>query len=294
MRKWIPFLFLFLILSSQGYGGGFASLQLGGDARAGALGMAYTALSDDGSGSYWNPAGLVRSGEKELILSVQRWIEDVQSAFLGFGMGRANTGLGIHILHTEVSGLEYRIVPSPTPIHFFSTHELIVGISYGRIIRDNLSIGITLKSLYEKLFVEEAFGLAADFGFLYSIWDNELRVGGVLQNVGKTNLMRHEAITLPVTAKVGFAFSIPIFRNDCLFVLDGIKGVDLPYHVHTGIEYGWWNRLSIRLGYQIGYETRSITGGIGLAWDRYRLNYSYMPLHSGFGDSHRLSIGLVL
>ncbi len=294
MNKWIPFLFFFLILSSQGYGGGFASLQLGGDARASALGMAYTALSDDGSGSYWNPAGRVRSGDRDMILSVQCWIEDVQSAFLGFGMGGENTGLGIHILHTEVTGFEHRIVPSPTPIQFFSAHELIIGISYSRIIIDNLSIGMTLKSLYEKLFVEEVFGLAADFGFLYSVWNNGLRIGGVLQYIGKTNLMKNEEIALPVTAKVGFALSIPLFQNDCLFVLDGIQGKDLPYHVHVGVEYGWWSQLSVRLGYQTGYEMRSITGGIGFVWDRYRLNYSYMPLHSGFGDSHRLSVGLAL
>ncbi len=293
MNKWIPFLFTFFVLIGRGYGG-FASLQLGGDARASGLGMAYTALSDDGSGSYWNPAGLVESGDRDIVLSVQRWIEDVRSAFLGFSMSRGNSGLGIHVLHTEVTELEYRIVPSPTPIQVFSTHELIVGISYSRVVRDNLSIGVTLKSLYEKLFIEEAFGLAADIGLLCSIWDKGLRIGGVLQNVGKTNLMKNEEITLPITVKVGFALSIPLFQNDCLFVLDGIKGKDLPCHFHTGFEYKWWNRLSIRLGYQSGYEIRSITGGIGLFWSRYRLDYSYMPLQSGFGDSHRLSVGLTL
>jgi len=39
------------------------------------------------------------------------------------------------------------------------------------MIRDNLSIGITLKSLYEKLFIEETVGLAGDLGILWNVWE---------------------------------------------------------------------------------------------------------------------------
>lgn len=114
------------------FGGGFPSLKLGVDARSGGLGMAYTALSDDASSGYWNPAGLVSLQNKDFILSHHRWIQGVRGEFMGFGWGSGMSGVGITILYTEISGIEHRIVPSPTPLGTFSAYELIAGFSYAK------------------------------------------------------------------------------------------------------------------------------------------------------------------
>ncbi len=294
MNRWNLFFLILLIFQQQVYGEGFYSLKYGGDARAGALGMAYTAVSDDGSGGFWNPAGLALLRKQDFIFSIHRWMIDTRGEFVGFGWGGKKSGIGIHILHTEVTGFEYRIVPSPDPVFLFSFHELMAGVSYGRIVADKISIGITLKLLYEKIFTEEAVGMAGDLGIIWQVWEDGLRVGGVLQHVGKTNRLKNEDITLPVTAKVGFALPITIFQNRSFFVLDGVKERGSPFHLHGGIEFGWWNRLFLRLGYQTGYTIYNVTGGMGISWKRYRLNYSYVPFRSGLGDSHRLSIGITI
>ena len=254
--------------------------------------MAYVALADDASGGFWNPAGLASMSGRDAVLSLHRWIDDVRSEFLAFGWETNHGGYGVHVLYTDMGELEHRLAPSPTPLATFSAHEFIMGISFGRTIHRRLSVGLTAKLLYEKIYIEEACGVAADFGFLWDVFADGLRIAGVVQNIGKTNPLQTEDIRLPFTARLGVAYPLSLLGGRWWLVLDGVKERDFPFHLHGGGEYGWRERLFLRCGYQTGYETRDFTGGLGVTWGRYRLDYSYMPLGSGLGDSHRLTVGI--
>ena len=292
MKKIVLLICVFFLGSTDGLCDGFASLKLGSHARAEALGMAFTALSDDGSAGFWNPAGLARLRRTDVILSLHHWIEDVRSEFLGLGWGGDRSGLGIHVLYTNMGEIEHRTVPSPTPITKFSAHELIIGGSYARQIFHPFSMGMTVKMLYEKIFVEEAWGLAADVGLLYQVWEGGPMIGGVIQNMGKTNALHTENITLPLTVRLGLSHTLEFLGGGWTFVMDGVKERGFPFHLHGGLEFGWHRSVFLRLGYQSGYQTRDVTGGLGVTWGRYRLDYSYMPLGSGLGDSHHLTFGV--
>ena len=273
-------------------GGGFPTLKLGAEARSGGMGMAFTALAEDGAAAYWNPAGLTRLDRKDIQLSVHRWVEGVHSEFLSFGWGNGTWGFGMHALFTEVGDIEYRSVPSPTPLTTFSANEFIIGFSLARVIQETISIGFTVKMLYEKIFIDEALGIAADFGVQWELWEEGLRVGGVVQNIGRTGKLVEETIELPMTLKAGLAYPLVFGQSRITGVVDVVKEKDFPAHVHGGIEAGYKGLLFVRGGYQTGYDIRSFTGGLGFAWKNYRLDYSYMPIDGGFGDSHRLSVGI--
>ena len=287
----LSIVFCFLLVS-RGYSGGFSSLKLGTHARAEAMGMAHVALVQDGSASFWNPAGLVAMPRKDIILSVHRWIQDVSSQFLGFGLGGASSGFGLHVLYTEVGGIEQRIGPSPTPLGTFSAHELVAGISYARLIGSRIRLGVTLKMLYEKIYIDEAVGFAGDVGLLWDVWEDGLRLGAVLQHLGKTNPLRDEEIPLPLTARLGFAYGLDWLGCQWILVVDGVKEDGFPFHVHGGAELGWKDRFFLRFGYMTGYDNRNMSGGLGLSWKRYRMDYSYAPIGNGLGDSHHLSVGI--
>lgn len=273
-------------------GGGFPSLKLGADARSGGLGLAGTALTGGSTAAYWNPAGLSQMTQKDILLSIHRWVEGVHSEFLSFGWGNGDWGFGLHAMYTEVGDIEYRDVPSPQPLTTFSASELALGLSLAKAIHERISVGLTVKMLYEKIFIDEAFGIAADFGIQWEIWEEGLRAGGVIQNVGSTGKLDEESIDLPVTARVGLAYPTAIGEGRFTGVVDLVKEKDFPVHLHGGIEAGYRGILFVRAGYQTGYETRGVTGGIGFAWKGYRLDYAYMPVGGGFGDSHRLSVGI--
>jgi hypothetical protein len=271
---------------------GFSSLKLGVDARSGGLGMAYTALSTDGSAGYWNPAGLAAISGQDLILSHLRWIQDVNSSFVGFGWSKGKSGFGCHILYTEIPGIEQRTVPSPEPLSIFSAYELAAGLSYGRQIRPNMRMGLTLKFLYEKIYIEEAVGFAGDLGLQWDVTDFGLRLGAVIQNIGKSNKLRDESIPLPLLGKIGASIPLSGLGGQWIFATDAVYEKGDIFHLFGGCEYVWRQVFSFRLGYQTGYDSRNITGGIGFVWKKYRLDYHFMPLTGGLGDSHQLSVGL--
>ena len=292
MKNVLILIVVLFLWTDPASGGGFPTLKLGAGARAGAMGMASTALSDDGSGGYWNPAGLAFLTGKDVLFSLHRWVEDVKGEFLGFGWGGSGTGVGVHVLYTEVGGIEHRVGPSPTPLGTFSTYEMICGVSYAGVLKEGVSVGLTLKMLYEKIFVDEAWGVAADLGILWRLGEEGVRLGGVVQNAGRTGRLRDEDIALPLTGKVGMALPLEGLGGRWVLAVDGVQEQGFPFHLHGGLEYGWRDMLFIRLGYQTVYEIRDVTGGVGVVWKNFRLDYSYAPLGAGFGDSHRFSVGM--
>jgi hypothetical protein len=274
-------------------GAGFPSLEFGADARFAALGNAGVAWTDDASAGFRNPALMVFSASKEMEFSMNRWIQGVKSGFLGFAFKGERSGGGFHLLYTEVGDIPYRsTAPSPEPIGTFSSHELAAGISAASALSKRLTVGVNLKLYYEKIFVEEALGLGCDVGLLYELSMIGLRVGGVVQNIGKTAKLAVESIELPLTGRIGFALPVESSVGDWLVLTDGVKEKDSPFHLHGGVEYAWKNALFLRSGYQTGYETHGWSGGIGFAFSKYRLDYSYMPWRKGLGESHRFSVNL--
>lgn len=291
MKQIISFFVLYMLCCSTVLGSGFPSLKLGTDAQSTAMGFTGTAGVKNGASSYWNPASLTFITGRKLLFSYHSWIQDVKSQFIGFGYGLPQYGFGVYLLYTEVGGIEHRIIPTPDPLGTFSNHEMVVGLSYAHHIGQSVSAGLSLKMYYQKLFIEESTGFGADIGFLWVLWKEGLRVGGVVQNVGQTAMLKDESTDLPLLIKVGVAIPFSIWNGRLTGILDGILEKDYPFYLHSGIEYGWQDLLFLRLGYQSGYEIRWITAGLGVGWQSYRLDYSYVPLRSGLGDSHRLSLG---
>jgi len=289
MKKLI-FLILSIFLTVPCWANGFPFLQLGVGARPGGMGLAYTAMSGDALAGYWNPAGLVMIKQNDITLSIHKWIQDVDSYSFSYGWGNNRHGLGMHILYTEIAGIEQRTGPSPEPLSVFSAHDLIFGISYGKRFNKNLSWGITLKCLYKKIWIDDASGFAADFGVQYNI--QKIRLGGVVQNIGKTNKLRNESLSLPTTVKVGAAVPVKLLKSNWIVVIDGVHEIGEEFYCHSGVEWAMKDQLALRGGLQVGYEDIRFTGGIGILWKIYRINYSIMPSVNGLGHSYRFSIGI--
>ena len=292
MRHFIFISSIVIVSSAQSICGTFPSLGFGAGARTGGMGMASTALFDRSHGGYGNPAGLIAEKGNNFLFSHHRWFSDVSTSFLSFGWGNDQRGSGFHMLYTKIGEIEEREGPSPEPLSVFSAHEWVLGISHAVRIYHLFYLGITVKLLYEKIFLEEAVGGAADIGFLWQIRENSLVIGGVLQHIGKTNKLLEDPISLPLTFKLGIALPFVFLGERWIFLADGVKESGFSYHLHTGLEFDFRNTLFVRLGYQTGYETRNITGGVGIQWQGYRLDYGYMPISGELGDSHRLSAGI--
>lgn len=289
MKKITAVCFLFF-LAAVCMANGFTSLQLGSGAKPGGIGLAYTAMSGDALAGYWNPAGLVNIPKNDVVFSMHRWIQDVNSGFFSYGKGNKRHGFGLHFLYTEIGGIEQRLVASPDPISVFSAYDMVLGLSYGIRLNDHIRWGFTLKGLYKKILYDEAKGIAADLGIQYDV--GVICLAGVLQNIGKTDNLRSESLSLPVTVKVGAAIPMKLIKSNWIVLIDGIHEFGEEFYCHGGVEWSFNNQLALRGGFQLGYEDIRLTGGLGVLWKMYRLDYSTMPSVNGLGHSHRLGIGI--
>lgn len=288
MKRFLIVLVILFTALNNGFGAGFQSLQLGADGRSSGMGMVSAGLFSE-TGGYQNPADLVLNPGSYFMLSTMNWIEDVQTHFLSISKSNAKQGIGLHLLYTDISDIEHRLVASPDPIGTFNNHEMVFGISYARRLNPSMTFGSTVHALYEKLYIDDAWGVGIDLGITWKKSDVLPIFSATIRNLGKTNHLKNESIQLPAAFLMGLVYPFQLGNGKCLAVLDLESIKDSGFHMHSGIEYRIGKQLFLRGGYQTGYELRGYTGGFGVAWHTYRIDYAYIPLNADFNDSHRIS-----
>jgi hypothetical protein len=273
---------------------GLSFLKLGAGSRAISLGEAYTAVANDASGTYWNPAGLVNLSGTELIFTHNKWLQDVTNEFAALGFRAGKNAFGISFMSNTIGGIERRVIASAEPLDVLTTHDIMFGLSYARRFGQNLSLGTTVKYLYQKIYIENASGLAIDFGLQYTTPLSGLKTGIVLQNFGFMSKLQEESTELPQNIRVGLAYQLPfqILSGDFLVAADWMKILESTSHLNLGFEYNFIKYFALRFGYQTGFEDKGIHGGFGVNFNRYRLDYAYVPFTSDLGNSHRISVGI--
>ena len=149
---------------------GFTFLRLGNGARAGGMGEAFTAVADDATSIYWNPAGMASVEEVELNLTHNEWLMDIRfeqatvvNEMWGGAAGVSFTGLFYGSLD------RYGEYPSLTPDGTFSPYDMAVSFGYARDVIPNLAVGAAFKIIYSKIDFESATGYAFDLGVTLSL-----------------------------------------------------------------------------------------------------------------------------
>jgi hypothetical protein len=284
---------IFLPLSPIFSQNGMAFLSVGNGARAVGMAEAFTALANDPSATYWNPAGLVALENTQLTFSHNSWIQDVQHEFFAVAFKTGQNHFGISVTSNSIDGIERRIKPSEEPIGTVEAHDLALGLSYARGISRGLHAGITLKYIYERIYYESAPGLAVDLGLIYqpSILEG-LRLGLVTQNLGFTSKLKNESIELPQTLKAGLAYKVSglMTGSDLTGALDVVQVLNADLHINLGVEWSYKNLLALRTGYQTGWDEKGLHAGVGFAISRFQFDYAYTPFTAELGTAHRISI----
>lgn len=261
---------------------GLSLLRIGMGSRAQGMGGAYTAVSSDINGIYYNPAGLMAVTIPKLMFHHSRWIEDISIENIS-GVARVSHSLrlagGISFLHLPQLD-RYDIDPSSgeaIQMGRFGIHDLVAqaGITYG--VFNRLSVGFQAKYIQEKIDNVLAQGVAWDLGVLYHLPVDYLSLGAAVQNLGpgiKYVRMREK---LPTTYRFGIAYQLPY--NNLIFSVDALKPVEEKWQFLAGLEVGLGNILMLRNGYRIESDnTVRYDFGVGLrVMDRYEINYSYFP-----------------
>ena len=275
---------------------GFLFLRLGNGARASAMGEAFTAVADDATGIYYNPAGMANVEGVDLNLTHSEWLLDMRfeqvsvvNEMFGGAVGLSFTG----VYYGDMD--RYSDYPALVPDGTFSPYDLSCSAGYAMDVIPNLSAGATAKLIYEKIDFESATGWAVDIGIVHRSMIEGLTLAASMLNLGPQAKFVEEKFYPPFQMRGGAAYRYASDRlkGSAILAADAVFPNDGDAKLHLGMEYTFRNLASVRGGYKTGYELQGATFGCGIAYRNLRFDYAFMPIESVFGDSHRFSINVL-
>ena len=294
MKKLILFLLVLTTYTfSQSAGStGLSFLKFGFGAKNIAIGDAGAVSANDVTALFYNPARLAGNDNTEVILMHNEWIQDVRSEVLGISSTLWGLPVALGFNVTTVSDIEVRTKPGAADSKF-NANYFFGSLSTGFGIVNNIDFGISARYLYENILNDQAAGWGFDFGLNYTTSVDGLTASAVIRNVGSMNNLRNEATKLPSEIRVGpaYHFDLTDSKIGITAAAEFQKYLSTDdTHFNLGAEGVYDNTIALRAGYQTGYETRGITGGIGLMWGSLRFDYAFLPFSYGLGNSSIFSL----
>ena len=271
---------------------GLSFLKYGFGARNIAMGDAGTALSNDLTSLFYNPAKLALTDKSEVLFMHNEWIQDVSSEVIGVKTELWNIPFAVGINVSSVGGIEYREIAGE-PITTFDANYFFGSLSTGFFVTEEISFGASFKYLYEGLLSDEASGFGLDFGLNYLLPYKGLTASVVVKNIGSMNALRSESTKLPTEFRLGTAYTYNLEDSE----FDFTGGVEFQKYLDTednhfnfGGEVLYNKLIAARAGYQTGYESRGFTAGIGLMWGDLKFDYAFLPFSLGLGNANLFSL----
>lgn len=301
-------------------------LKIGVGARPIAMGGAYTAVANDISAIYWNPAGTGRMTTGEAVFHHIDWIADIKYDNAAFAVVVEELGtIGISFTSLNVGEIEVTTTADPEGTgEKYTAGATLMSISYGKNLTDKFSIGFTAKYVREHLWNMNAQSFAIDFGTLYTAPIlNGFHIGASMSNFGPKMMLEGrdnkilvhtgagnqniidgeyalDGYDLPLLFRVGI--STDAIKDDntrITLAVDAVHPNDNTEYVNSGIEYSWANIVSLRGGWKSAFERgteQGLTFGGGIQYSvSPQLNFSADYAYQEFGrlkPVHYFSFGL--
>ena len=267
-------------------------LKLSTNARTAALGHSAVALAGDAGSMYYNPASISKLNASDFILSYSSLYQEMKSGYLGVSLPFNENVFGFGLVYFN-SGEMTRTEAAPggfIKTGSFSNSDIGILLSYSRRITSNLHIGATAKGIFESLANKSASAFAFDMGGLYSI--QNLDLGIAVKNIGTGLEFDSVSFSLPMIISAGAAYHL--LDNNLLFTVAGEMVGESNTQFSFGSEFKPIEYFALRVGYRTGLSDleglTGLTGGIGLFYNEFKLNYAYNA-YGDFGAVHLISIG---
>lgn len=281
-----------VLLAQSAGSNGLSFLKFGFGARNVAMSDLGVVGANDLSALNYNPSLLAAINKTQLSFTHNSLYQDLNSEMLAGSFSALGLPFAIGVNTTSVADIEVRTKPGD-PESTFSAHYAFVSASTAFQTIDNLYIGATVKYLYENIFSDDASGLGFDIGATYYGIIDGLTIGAAIKNLGSMKELRYESTELPKDIRFGAAynFSLKEYKMD-FTALGGFQKYtkEEDSHLHLGGEAIYDQMFALRVGYASGYEAKSITAGFGVFWKGINLDYAYVPVKYGLGDSHIITM----
>lgn len=287
---------LFVLGAQMGWASGPGTtsadiLKIGVGARAIGMGEAYTAMADDVSSLYWNPAGLALMQERQASFMYDQMYKDLkyQNGSVAFPLENGAIGGSLSYLsYGKIAGYD----TTGASIGDQSAYSG-VGTLGAAWLGNQWSAGANVKGIQEKLADEKASTVGFDLGgnviYPKPVLGGTIRLGAVVQNLGQGLKFLQQRDPLPTDWKVGLA-AVQMMNRKLNLSLDYGKPKDDKAIVSGGAEYWVAPFLALRTGYTATHtEGSGLRAGIGLRIKKVSFDYAYAG-QGDLGMSHRYEL----
>jgi len=222
---------------------GFNFLSVGTDARATAMGEAFTTIEGSSTSLFYNPAGLAGiTSLVDLSISQMKWIADITyiAGAAAFTPWQGEYGvIGLSFMTIDYGDFNFTRV-APTEQGFVDVEgwpkpsAYVIGLGYGRALSDQFSVGGQVKYVRQNLGqsivpiytkVVDATGkarqdttndvrdyaigtLAFDFGTIYKTGLKSLAFGVSVNNFAQEISFERESFQLPLSFRIGISMNV--------------------------------------------------------------------------------------
>jgi hypothetical protein len=270
---------------------GFKFLDIGVGGRALALGEAYTAIANDASAIFWNPAGLGNIKNGDFFAGYTKWPADIYLYSIAAAkrtelpmLGTSTVGIAGTILNTGLMNRTDEIDQDGTIGGTFPYEDYWFGVSYAKYLTDRFCFGATGKFVHETIDTFDVNNWAVDIGAYYETGYKTVRIGLAILNFGpdkKYDFEGAKAIPLPLTFRAGAAMDI--LQNDiskATLMAELAHPSDNNERYQFGCEYWLKDAIALRGGYKINMDEGGFTAGAGFKFpfsssSNLSLDYAY-------------------
>lgn len=271
-------------------------LKVSPAARPAGMAEAFSAVADDATAVYYNPAGLgglknvqVAGSHTSLYQGVNYEFAALTVPLLSWAKDdrpkNAYGTLGVSIYNLSVSGIERRgLTETDSPVESFGASDFAYALSYGYAVPETgLSLGLTGKYLDLQLDSAKASAFALDFGGLYR--KDKMSYAAGARNAGTKVQYNQDADPLPLTIYGGVSRK---FTDRWLGSLEIEKPRDRGLLFGFGTEYRKAFGEKLFGAGRFGYTTRNsdagglsgVSFGLGLGYGNFDFDFALVP----FGD----------
>ena len=178
---------------NTGYGTTAAEFLLfGAGARGTALGTAYSAIANDVSALYYNPAGIALMPRAGALVGTYDYVAETRYSWGGlafpFSGGSRSVGIQVGTFGFKDQPVYTAEQPDGTG-SVYSVSQTVAGLTFAQNFSDRFSAGITAKGVFDNLGEASGSAFAIDFGtnFHAQLSGHPIRFSFVVSNLG-TNL----------------------------------------------------------------------------------------------------------
>jgi hypothetical protein len=285
---------------------GFQFLSVGSDARAAAMGEAYTISGVGANALFYNPAGLSGMTTRfDLSVNYNTWIADINhsSCALAYSPSNGQYGVfGVSLNWVNYGDFEGTMVWSNAQgyvdTEIFSPTAISIGLGYAKSLTDRFFVGGQVKhvaqSLGRSITKDEVNGgletrkniasvLALDFGTIFKTGYKSLAFGMSVRNFSQEFKYEEEGFQLPLTFKMGISMNVLDFYemassdHHLIVAIDAVHPRSYPEFVNFGFDYTFMDIFSLRAGYVSNQDEYDISYGFGIKKFGLAFDYAYTP-----------------